>query len=90
MKRLLSLAACLVLSTACGSPEDSAGGDGAPSGTVVIGLLTDVQSWNPYLVEDLESENILSLVYPSLAVEQTDYRFHPPTFEPALARSWSW
>jgi peptide/nickel transport system substrate-binding protein len=56
----------------------------------VIGLLTDVQSWNPYLVEDLDTENLLALVYPSIAIEQTDYQRHPPSFAPSLARSWTW
>jgi peptide/nickel transport system substrate-binding protein len=59
-----------------------------PADTVVIGVQSDVQSWNPFLAEDATSEEILSLVYPSLAVEQVDYQQHPPTFEPSLAESW--
>ena len=46
------------------------------------------QSWNPYLAEDANDEEILTLVYPSLAVEQLDYQQHPPSFEPSLAESW--
>lgn len=65
-------------------------GEPAPGGTVVIGLLGDIQNWNPYLAEDEDSAQILSLVYPSLAIEQTDYRLHPPSFEPHLATSWQW
>ncbi|MGD8440782.1 MAG: ABC transporter substrate-binding protein [Holophagae bacterium] len=94
MKQLASAVVPLVILVACGSPSAPpiGGDDGrpAPGGTVVIGLLSDIQSWNPYLVEDLDSEQVLSLIYPSLAVEQPDYRLHPPSFEPALARSWSW
>jgi peptide/nickel transport system substrate-binding protein len=59
-----------------------------PADTVVIGVVADLQSWNPYLAEDLFSEELLALIYPSLAVEQADYRLHPPSFAPSLAESW--
>jgi len=71
----------------------SPGGPEAPSpaaDTVVIGVLADLQSWNPYLADDLFAEQLLALVYPSLAVEQTDYQMHPPSFSPSLAKSWEW
>lgn len=55
---------------------------------IVIGVLSDIQSWNPYLTETQFSEDLLSLVYPSLAIEQTDYQDHPPTFAPSLAERW--
>ncbi len=71
-------------------PSATADGKPAPGGTVVVGLLGDLQSWNPYLAEDEDSYQILRLVYPSLAVEQTDYRTHPPAFAPDLATSWEW
>ncbi|MCK5378957.1 MAG: hypothetical protein KAJ78_06115, partial [Acidobacteria bacterium] len=58
------------------------------SETLVIGVLADIQNWNPYLTETKFSEDLLALVYPSLAVEMPDYRDHPPTFAPALAQSW--
>jgi len=56
--------------------------------TLVIGALADIQSWNPYLTETKFSEDLLALVYPSLMVEDVDYRQHPPSFRPALAQSW--
>ncbi len=59
-----------------------------PADTVVIGVLTDIGSWNPYLADDSSSEQLLALIYPSLAVEQPDYRLHPPSFSPSLADSW--
>ena len=59
-----------------------------PADSVVVGLLADIQSWNPYLAEDAANEEILSLIYPSLAVEQVDYQQHPPSFAPSLAESW--
>jgi len=85
----------VLLVIACGPsqpprPPDVGEGSPAAGGTVVVGLLSDVQSWNPYLCEDLGTANLLALVYPSLAVEQPDYHQHPPSFEPALARSWTW
>lgn len=57
-------------------------------GTVVIGVLSDVQSWNPYLADDDLSDEVLGLLYPSLAIEQADYREHPPSFAPNLATAW--
>lgn len=96
MRKLLSVLVLFVVLAACGSPKNpaplNAAGTGSPTrgGTVVVGILSDVQGWNPYLVEDLDSEHVLSLIYPSLAIEQTDYHQHPPSFEPSLARSWSW
>jgi len=55
---------------------------------IVIGVLADVQSWNPYLTDTRFSGNLLALVYPSLMIEDGEYRKHPPGFHPALARSW--
>ncbi len=59
-----------------------------PADTVIIGVQSDIQSWNPFLAEDSNSEEILALIYPSLAVEQVDYQQHPPSFAPSLAESW--
>ncbi len=60
-----------------------------PPKTLVIGVLADIQNWNPYLTETQFSEDLLALVYPSLAVEMPDYHDHPPAFAPALAQSWN-
>jgi peptide/nickel transport system substrate-binding protein len=59
-----------------------------PSATVIIGVQSDIQSWNPFLAEDATNEEILALIYPSLAIEQVDYQLHPPSFTPSLAESW--
>ncbi|HOC42539.1 MAG TPA: ABC transporter substrate-binding protein [Thermoanaerobaculales bacterium] len=87
----LTLGLAAGLATACSGPAPQAPvGDGAPApgGTVVIGGLGDVMTWNPYLAEDQTTDEILSLVYPSLAVEQVDYHDHPPSFAPGLASRW--
>lgn len=71
-------------------PPVVADGVPAPGGTVVIGELGDVMTWNPYLAEDETTVEILSQVYPSLAMEQVDYQLHPPSFTPRLATRWEW
>jgi len=83
--RWLIVVAAAFLAVSC-SPS----GPEAPSDTVVIGALSDIASWNPYLAEDAFDEEIMSLIYPSLAVEQVDYQQHPPSFAPSLAESWEW
>jgi len=91
-----SLSALVVfLSVAVGCPRTDVPtvvetGAPAPGGTVVIGELGDVMTWNPYLAEDETTVEILSLVYPSLATEQVDYHLHPPSFAPHLATGWEW
>jgi peptide/nickel transport system substrate-binding protein len=93
---LLRIAALVLLSilvAACPAsdpPPVTADGDPAPGGTVVIGELGDVMTWNPYLAEDQTTAEILSLVFPSLAIEQVDYQLHPPSFAPHLATHWEW
>jgi peptide/nickel transport system substrate-binding protein len=90
---------CLILASvvaACGGGRTDvdarAARTDAPSrgGSVVVGVPSDVQNWNPYLDETAFGEDILSLLYPTLAVEQVDYLEHPPSFAPGLARSWEW
>ncbi len=88
----------LLLLAACGgrpapppalTPVPTAAVSGPRSGgTVVVGILTDVDNWNPFLVSTSTAEDILALLYPTLAVEQVDYRDHPPSFTPNLAESW--
>jgi peptide/nickel transport system substrate-binding protein len=85
MKHRTWLAAVVALLVSSCSPT---GPPDRPADTVIIGVQSDLQSWNPFLADDATSEDILSLVYPSLAVEQVDYQHHPPTFEPSLAESW--
>ena len=77
---------CLFAVASC-SPSGPTGPQ-PPADTLVIGITSDLRSWNPYLAEDINDEEILNLIYPSLAVEQPDYQLHPPSFAPSLAESW--
>ncbi len=93
MSRLVAIKLIAAVILGCsGPPEPPEVRDGAPArgGTVVIGELGDVMTWNPYLAEDETTVEILSLVFPSLAMEQVDYQLHPPSFEPRLATHWEW
>jgi peptide/nickel transport system substrate-binding protein len=82
------IAAAIVVLLGCG---DGGGTAALPDeSVVVVGTIADVQSWNPFLSESQFTDWVLGVVYPKLATEQTDYRDHPPSFEPALARDWSW
>ncbi|NOZ77800.1 MAG: hypothetical protein GXP48_01215 [Acidobacteria bacterium] len=95
MKRSTILVAGMLLAFAagCGHPPGSVekpGSAAAPGrgGTVVIGALSGINNWNPYLNETALGDDVLSLLYPTLAIEQVDYRAHPPSFTPNLASSW--
>jgi peptide/nickel transport system substrate-binding protein len=79
------LAAAVALLAAACSPTGPPDG---PPDSVIIGVQSDIQSWNPFLADDATTSEILALVYPSLAVEQVDYQQHPPSFAPSLAESW--
>ncbi len=84
--RNLLRVAVLTAVAACSPPAPQ--GSRPHADTVVVGVTSDLQSWNPYLAEDANDDAILSLIYPTLAVEQPDYQQHPPSFEPSLAESW--
>ncbi len=86
------LGAVIAFAAACGpsAPTTKPGQVTAPAhgGTVVIGTLSGIHNWNPYLNETALGDDVLSLLYPTLAIEQVDYRTHPPSFTPNLASSW--
>lgn len=94
MTRTLLLLLAAVLSAGCPEPPEptpAAPPTGPPlrGGTVVVGVPSDLESWNPYLTTTAFSSDLLTLLYPTLAVEQNDYREHPPSFAPWLAESWT-
>ncbi|MFQ5843379.1 MAG: ABC transporter substrate-binding protein [Planctomycetota bacterium] len=60
-------------------PEDVVKG-----GTVVLPLLADVDSFNPYLSSSGEADNVNKYLYPLPLIEHADYYNDMPTFTPDL------
>lgn len=63
-RKLESAVALVLFASACGSPQHppetpAAGGPPTRGGTVVVGLLSDVQSWSPHLSEDSPADSLL-------------------------------
>ncbi len=96
MNKVASAVAVIFFAFACGSPQshlDAPAVDGppAPGGTVVVGLLSDIQSWNPYLVRRLGNRQVCSPSStrrsPSSSPTITST---PPPSHPPLPRVWSW
>ena len=56
-------------------------------GSVVLGLLGEPDSLNPYLTTAADVDELLRLVYPQLMKEGVDYASHPPEFTPYLGES---
>ncbi len=95
-RRIAALAAAPLLLAALGCRREPAAYPAPPSGEgtqrggqVVVATFADVTTFNDYQSagEVTESE-IIDLLYPTLMVEQPDYRLHPPSFAPRLATSW--
>jgi peptide/nickel transport system substrate-binding protein len=93
---LLRFAALVAVLTAFGcrretvTPKPQPPADGPlRGGRVIVATFADVTTFNDYQSagEVTESE-IIDLLYPTLMVEQPDYRLHPPSFTPRLATSW--
>jgi peptide/nickel transport system substrate-binding protein len=71
----------------CGSTDAPTSGRlpaGSPTrgGTLVVAVLADVDSWNPYTTRDATSASIVDLIYPRLVHETGT------GFEPWLAATW--
>ena len=81
---LLVLAAGLAAVIACG------GGDETPEtgGTLVIGSISDVDSWNEYISQQSFANFLLRRVYLRLAELKPGPLSHPNGYEPSLAESW--
>lgn len=92
LQRALGTLALLTL--ACGGGGKPTGGDPAGSalrtGTAVVAISGDLSGVNPLLATNRVSRNILQAVFLRLFDEQPDFSEGPPSFEPRLARSWSW
>ena len=92
---LVALAAALLPPAARGCRREPVAPSAPPAagprqgGQVIVAAFADVTTFNDYQSagEVAESE-IIDLLYPTLMVEQPDYRQHPPSFAPRLATSW--
>src|SRR5262245_54130528 len=56
---------------------------------VVLPLMADLATFNPYLTTSLDATLVQDLLFPRLLEQQADYTQGPPTFTPALAESWT-
>lgn len=90
---LLALFSWLVLSCGGGNPppEGSSKTTAPPraGGTIAVGSIVDVDSWNEYLSRQSFANNLHRRIFLRLAQEMGDCRDHPPSFEPLLAESWT-
>jgi len=80
----LAVAALLASAGADSTPPTPSG----PGGRIVIGVRGDVSSFNIYTATNAFSQEVIDLLDGKLAEEQDDFREGPPSFRPALARSW--
>jgi peptide/nickel transport system substrate-binding protein len=57
-------------------------------GSIVLPLLNDPDSFNPYLSTYADVDDVLRLVFPTLMHEHPDFEKGPPDFTPFAAESW--
>ena len=83
----------LALLAGCGGEGPSTGPDQdrepVSGGTVVIGVISDMDSWNEYLAKQTSSLKVLRRIYMPLARETWGDSGRGPTLEPRIAESWS-
>ncbi len=86
------LLALLIAAAGCGeSPETSRDGASGSThgGTLVLGSISDVDNWNPYLTRQGFTDTLLRRIWLPLAAPAGRDRDGLPSFEPQLAESWS-
>ena len=90
--RSLVVLAGLVCVAACAgagdSPVRSVGDEPKSGGTLVLGSITDVDSWNEYISQQSFAHFLLRRVYLRLAEQKPGPLSHPDGYEPSLAKSW--
>jgi peptide/nickel transport system substrate-binding protein len=59
-----------------------------PGGAVVLALLSEPDTFNPYLTTTADVDEMLKFIFPQLMEEQPDYSKGPPEFTPYAADSW--
>jgi peptide/nickel transport system substrate-binding protein len=68
--------------------KDSEGTKPETGGTVVLTILQDIDSLNPFVSSSAEASYIHDMLFPHVTDEQPDYYARPPTFEPAICDRW--
>ncbi|MCZ6787806.1 MAG: ABC transporter substrate-binding protein [Planctomycetota bacterium] len=63
-------------------------GDVRKGGQVILPLLADVDSFNPFLTTSASAVNVHHLIYPRALREHADYHKAPSTYEPSLVDRW--
>ncbi|MHC4549885.1 MAG: ABC transporter substrate-binding protein [Planctomycetota bacterium] len=63
--------------------------DVVKGGQVVLPLLDDIGSFNPYLTTSVYASEVMGRLYPLPLEEFADYHKGPPTFGPLLVDRWS-
>lgn len=86
---VVALGLGLVLGGCAGEPGGEAPGDPPASReTLTMVVPSDFSGVNELLTSSQQDHEIRSQLFLHLVRERPDYREHPPTFEPELARSW--
>jgi len=80
--------ALALLVPASGTPSPPAPKEKTTSKRIVIGVRGDVSSFNIYTATNAFTQEVIDLLQSRLAEEQDDFRDGPPSFKPALAKSW--
>jgi peptide/nickel transport system substrate-binding protein len=60
----------------------------APGGSVVLAVLSDPDSLNPYLSTSADAQEIHHCTFPQLMRENADFASKPPSFDPYAAERW--
>ncbi len=66
-----------------------AGSEIQRGGTVVLGTISDIDSFNEYTANGIFAVQVLRRFYLKLMDEGADFEEHPPSFKPLLAESWT-
>jgi len=62
--------------------------DVARGGRAILPLLSDVDSFNPYLSTSVDADEVHGLLWPLPLQERADYHKGPPSFAPRLVDRW--